>query len=263
MNKPAYPKLAIIAAIVFITCISSCSLTASANPPSKVECSYDFPNQTLTVTITHAVDNPATHFIYLVSIVKNSAHREDHTYTSQPTRDTFTYKYHIAANDSDVIGVTATCVLYGSGSAQVTVKKGATATGTSSGAPQLWPVHAALMTSGFALILAGTSFIYMKKKSWWFRAHKVVGTVGALLSVCGLSVAIYMVSAGGGAHFRVMHAYLGAATLTVVLMSPVLGVLWSKTTKPSIRTAHIWLCRTAIVLMAVTIVMGLVTAGVI
>jgi hypothetical protein len=248
--------------VLLLGWISFFCCPASANPPSKIECSYDFNSQRLTVTITHPVDNPATHYICLVSIVKNSSYYQNHTYTSQPTKDTFSYTYAITAKDGDVIDITATCILGGSRPAEVIVKKGETTTGLSAAVTPLWPVHAAFMTAGFILILAGTSTVYMKGNTWWFRAHKMIGSIGVIFSIIGLSVAIYMVSIGGGGHFRVLHAYLGAITLITILLSPILGVLWTRTKKPVIRTAHVWVCRSAILLMALTIIMGLITAGV-
>jgi hypothetical protein len=45
----------------------------------------------------------------------------DSHYTSQPTKDTFTYTYPITAKPGDVLAANATCSLFGSGTGTLTV----------------------------------------------------------------------------------------------------------------------------------------------
>ena len=60
--------------------------------------------------------------------------------------------------------------------------------------PPLWPYHALLVTTGFVVMLGGMlTARYMKRKSWWLKAHKTLGISGALLIISGVIVAVYMV----------------------------------------------------------------------
>ena len=45
------------------------------------------------MTVTHVVDDPATHFVRKAEIRKNGETVISETYTGQPTADTFTYRY--------------------------------------------------------------------------------------------------------------------------------------------------------------------------
>lgn len=92
-----------------------------AHSASNLVLSYDFPNQTLNITITHVVADPNTHYISVTAILKNSAPFDTILNTSQPTADTFVYRHPVPAVDGDVLQVTVTCVAFGSLTDQITV----------------------------------------------------------------------------------------------------------------------------------------------
>ena len=126
------------------------------------------------------------------------------------------------------------------------------------------PFHIAFMSLGFISMMAGLTVArYFKTKRWWLKAHKPLGIAGAASSALGLVTGGIMVQLGGGGHFRVPHAFLGALTLLLVLDMPFLGnfIFKYKGDKKKVKTVHRWLGRTAIMLMAITILSGLVTAG--
>jgi hypothetical protein len=76
--------------------------------------SYHEISRTLTVTITHQVPNPQTHYIREVLVTINGKTVNDTFYTSQPDPYTITYTYPIDTKTTDEIAVTASCVLSGS-----------------------------------------------------------------------------------------------------------------------------------------------------
>ncbi|MDD5503213.1 MAG: hypothetical protein PHH26_07100 [Candidatus Thermoplasmatota archaeon] len=132
--------------------------------------------------------------------------------------------------------------------------------------PQIWPYHAALMISGLSLMAAGAILATkrFRKNRWWLKTHKTLGPTGAIVSAVGLFVAIYMVSASGAGHFRVPHAFLGAAALAFAFATPILGYArFRYLNKPKIRTVHVWFGRIAIILMAANVISGLILAGVV
>lgn len=95
--------------------------TIEAHAASDLVLSYDFPNQTLNMTVTHFVSDPNTHYIAEAVILKNSVLFATIPYTSHPNGDTFKYTHPVPAVDGDVLHVTVTCNAFGSLSDQITV----------------------------------------------------------------------------------------------------------------------------------------------
>jgi hypothetical protein len=95
--------------------------TIKAHSASDLVLSYDFPNQTLNITVTHFVGDPNTHYIAETTILKNSVLFDTIVNTSQPTTDTFVYGHPVPAADGDILQVTVTCNAFGSLTDQITV----------------------------------------------------------------------------------------------------------------------------------------------
>jgi hypothetical protein len=128
----------------------------------------------------------------------------------------------------------------------------------------LLPIHLTLMSFGFLSMMAGLTIArYFKTRRWWLKVHKPLGVIGASASALGLATGAVMVQVGGGLHFRVPHTVLGAATFLLALGMPFLGsfIFKYKGDKKKVKAAHRWLGRTAIMLMAIAILSGLVAAG--
>lgn len=85
----------------------------AAHPPADIVMSYDPGAEKLTVTVTHVVDDPQTHFVKKVQVRKNGLVISDPDYKSQPTKDTFTYTYDVKAGSGDTFRVIATCSIAG------------------------------------------------------------------------------------------------------------------------------------------------------
>jgi hypothetical protein len=89
-------------------------LPVSANPPSDISLNYDKATDQLSVTITHPIDDPTTHYIRNVKVTVNGRVAIDNDYKNQPAKDAFTYTYPVQVNPGDEVRVTATCNLVGS-----------------------------------------------------------------------------------------------------------------------------------------------------
>jgi hypothetical protein len=241
---------------------SALSAPAHANPPSAVQISFDKATGELSVTITHDSENVNTHYIYKVDIKKNGAAINTSMYTSQPDPHQFTYKYNVSAGNGDNLEVTASCVVFGSLTVKYDVSTGKTST-VGFSAYSLWPYHAAMMVSGVILSALAVSAIYMKKRPWWFKGHKVLGATGGSLMVAGVLTAAYMIAASGGTQFRVPHAWMGLTIILMVLVSLSLGMafVYSNRLKKKVRMPHLWLGRTIAVLEIVEILLGLILVG--
>jgi hypothetical protein len=128
----------------------------------------------------------------------------------------------------------------------------------------LLPVHAGLMSLGFLLSLVGTVFPrYLKRRKWWLQAHLVISGLGAGLGVAGAGVAVQMVAASGRHHLRAPHALSGTLTVVLGLAAPILGrVMFEGRGKlRPYRSVHRWIGRAALLVMAGTILLGLLRAG--
>jgi cytochrome b561 len=232
-----------------------------AHPPSDILLDYDLDSQTLQVTLVHTVSDPVTHYVHRIQISLQGT-VTTYEYESQPTDSRFTYQFVLPASPGDTVEVKADCNLSGSISGLLIIGGPMTVRSV----PELWPFHAALMVSGlFLAILAANSAARRTPKTSWLRIHKVVGIVGVILVVCGLSLAFYMVSATGGPHFKVYHAHLGIVTLIFTVLTPAVGIISLKRRPPSpgIRKAHIWISRITLVLLIVTLTSGMIQAGLI
>ncbi len=120
----------------------------------------------------------------------------------------------------------------------------------------------AFLTMVSAIVIAR----YFKTKKWWLKAHRILNIIAVAFAVAGFVFAFFMVSSTGGPHIRVPHAALGIATLVLLLVMPFLGSAIFKTKDkkaiPKLKKVHRYLGRIAALLMAATIVAGLVLAGI-
>jgi hypothetical protein len=106
-HRPHFPAGAILALALGV-CLFI--IPAAAHPPTDMKISFDPVTAKISVTITHPVDDPATHYLSRVQVRLNGDVISDPDYKSQPARDTFTLTDDVNANPGDEIWVTATCV---------------------------------------------------------------------------------------------------------------------------------------------------------
>ena len=127
-------------------------------------------------------------------------------------------------------------------------------------------LHAGFMITGLALMTAGVFIArLMRKKPWWLRSHRAMGTCGALSIALGFSTAVYMVAASGDEHFEVLHAWAGAVIILAAMATPILGQLQFtlKNRRTEIRYVHRWAGALTLILIPLNMISGLVLAGVI
>jgi hypothetical protein len=152
----------LLTAIIALVAVSGLVIIpAAATPPSDVILSYNELSSELSVTITHPTADPATHYIREVVITVNGKTITDASYTSQPSKDTFTRTYHVQAKPGDDIEVTATCNIVGSKSSHLYVTSTAAATTTASG-PAV-PVTQK-SAAGLAPVLGAAAVFLIRKK---------------------------------------------------------------------------------------------------
>ena len=87
---------------------------APAHSPSDMQLAFDQGNRILSVTITHTVADPSTHYIKRVLVTTGGSPLSDTAYTSQPSPQTFTYTYLVPEGVNGDIQVRAECSILGS-----------------------------------------------------------------------------------------------------------------------------------------------------
>jgi len=107
--------------IFLIFLITMTTLNTKAHTPSNMSLSNNSNTEILSVTITHSVIDPNSHFIESVEIKVNGSTALNQPYTSQPTSSSFTYQYDITAGDGATIQVIATCNIAGSITRTITI----------------------------------------------------------------------------------------------------------------------------------------------
>jgi len=115
-------QLLIVSLMLFGVCFMY-PQTSLANAPQDVKLSYDSQSQMLTVTITHKSPFPSLHYIKNVEIKKNGNSVSAGKYENQPDQATFSYSYKIPATTGEKLEARASCSLYGSRTANLTVEK--------------------------------------------------------------------------------------------------------------------------------------------
>jgi hypothetical protein len=101
---------------IILIALAALSGYAMAHNPADVTVSYDENSGDLTVTITHLVDDPTTHYIKQVTVMQGSTVLIDKSYTSQPDKSSLTYHYSLPQlkGGNGEIKVNAVCNLIGS-----------------------------------------------------------------------------------------------------------------------------------------------------
>jgi len=254
--REKYPVYLVILLLVIPALLIS---PVAAHPPSALNLTYTSSTSELSVTITHAVRDPADHYIDPVEIRSGAAILILANYTSQPTTGTFTYLYTVPAKSGDLLEVNATCNKGGSLTETILVPAGGAAA-TRSGIPPVLLLHMGLMTAGFVCIVT-SAYIARFQRKWtpWFRMHKLLSHIGSAFIVAGLGVAVYMVGASGGPHFRSLHGIIGGgfALALVIVLTMGIGRAYVKHNKPLLRTLHIFMGYLTLALMVINLLLGL------
>jgi uncharacterized membrane protein YidH (DUF202 family) len=130
----------------------------------------------------------------------------------------------------------------------------------------LFYLHAGAMGAGFLFMAAGAGIArFHRQQRWWLKAHKAFGMTGSFVMLLGLVAAFLMVDQNGSGHIRVPHAWGGLAMILLAFITPVLGQLQFKIREKAkqLREKHRWSGRITLIAGLITILSGLLAAGII
>jgi cytochrome b561 len=125
----------------------------------------------------------------------------------------------------------------------------------------LWRIHAILMGAAFAAMLTG--FIIARagrKKKWWFKVHRGLGSGGASGALAALAMAVLMISLTHGFHFGNAHTIVGIIAMVFITLTFILPALFRRVKKEAklpLRRIHKASGVLSLGLMAASIVLGL------
>ncbi len=230
------------------------------HPPSSMTVSYDQKAGEIVVEYTHLVSSPA-HFLNYTEIRRNGDIYLTENYSSQPTDDSFIYRYEVAAEAGDTFEITVDCSFGGSGTRELVIDSDE----SPDGGLELWILHAITTGFAFGLGMASVVMIYLKGHRWWFKAHKYFAYAQSIAVIAGLVIGIYMVEEWGSGHIRVPHSYVGLAATVAVIANLILGEIVTRVRKAkmALRKIHIYVGWVALALLAWATYWGLTQAGII
>jgi hypothetical protein len=258
----ALRKYCILLTILFMALTG----VASAHPPATLQLSYSEQTGEVLLTVTHLVEDPATHFIRQAEVRKNGVTVISEKYTSQPSLGTFTNRYPVPLNPGDEVVATAECNIGGSATARF-IMPGQTGTiPTEPGTTPLWVYHAILMVTGILCILiAGLLPVFGKGISGWYYLHIITAIAGSILVIPSLILVFRVPYLSTSPSAFAVHVVLGLLLLLSLLAAILLALIRSRAgpRKATVRRAHIWLGRAFIVLVVINILIGLVAVGII
>ncbi len=107
-------RLTALGAVSLIIALCLFVVPAGAHSPAGMSLAYNETAGEFVVTITHQVDDPATHYVREVQVSVDGQTVKTIPYTSQPSATTFAYSYPLQVQAGNSVKVDASCIQGGS-----------------------------------------------------------------------------------------------------------------------------------------------------
>jgi hypothetical protein len=108
-RKPGRQRKSPAAVLLIVFTVSLLAAPAAAHSPTGMDISFDPVTAKISVSVTHPVDDPATHYLKTIRVKLNGDVISDPDYKSQPDKVTVTHTYDVNAHAGDTIDVTVIC----------------------------------------------------------------------------------------------------------------------------------------------------------
>ena len=269
MRRPAFAMA--LTSIILLLLLAS-SLPVSAHQPEAMTIIYNDRMDILTVSINHDVKDRTTHYVDRIEIYIGATQVIERTFNEQP-RDSYNERFTLRTDPDDEVRVVAYCKLEGQIEREMTIGSGITASGDQADwIGTMVYVHAGLQIGGLVLALINVPKGLHFYKAWKTktkptgkrRRHARIG-----MSVVG----IWAIGAVGGLWIVYMTSgdYLGSPHGWMAMSAFVAALFTAYSASTSFRKAgfamrmqtHILLALLTITLGVVTILAGMLTAGII
>ncbi len=255
---------------VLMFLVLATSMSATAHPPEEMTIIYNDRQDVLTVSINHDVKDRTTHYICKIEVWIGSSQVMERSYDEQP-RAKFIERFTLRAEEGDDVTVKACCNIEGCLERTMTIGAGITAEGDQSDLlDTMLYVHAAIQVLGLVMALAaipGGMHFYRAwktktKPTGKRRRHIRMGWTVVGLWVLGALGGMWIVYMTSGDYLGSIHGWMAFATLTAALFTAYSASTTFRKAGYGMRMhTHIPLAILTIVLGAVTILGGMMTAG--
>jgi uncharacterized membrane protein YozB (DUF420 family) len=248
------------------------AVPAAAHPPEEMTIIFNDRMGILTVSINHDVKDRTTHYIEMIEVWIGNSQVVERTFTEQ-SRDSFNERFTLNVNEGDEVTVKACCNIEGCIEETMTIGPGITAEGEKADLiGNMVYVHAGLQVMGLVLALVaipGGMHFYRAwrtktKPTGKRRRHIRIGwTVVALwgLGALGGMWIVYMTS---GDYLGSPHGWMAFATFAASAFAAYSASTNFRKAGYGMRMqTHVPLALLTIALGVVTILGGMLTAGVI
>jgi uncharacterized membrane protein YozB (DUF420 family) len=260
-----------VAAFLLLTLVAT-SLPAAAHPPEKVTLIYNDRLDILTVSIKHDVKDGTAHLIEMIQVYMNDALVIERTYEEQE-RDSYNERFSLVAEEGDHIKVHLCCNIEGCVEREMTVGPGITVEGDDASRLQnVIYMHAGMQIAALALALVAIPGGMGFYRAWKTktrptgrrRRHIRIGEGAIILWALGSLGGMYIVYMTSGDYLGSPHGWMAMATFAAALFT---GYSASPRFRPAgygkRMTTHMPLAMLTMVLGVVTILGGMMFAGVI
>ena len=246
------------------------SVPAAAHPPGEMTVIYNERVEVLTVSIYHDVKDKVAHRVEMIEIHLNNALIIERPIAEQP-RDRFNERFSLRATDGDVIRVKACCNLEGCVERTLEVGNGISIEGDAADTIDMMiKGHAAIQIISLVLALVAIPGGMHFYRAWRTRtkptrkrrAHARLGMGAAIGWGVGALGGMWIVYMTSGDYIGSPHGWLAIATFVSAGFA-------AYSANPRFRKAgyavrmqtHVPLAVLTLVMAVITIICGMLTAG--
>jgi hypothetical protein len=119
----------------------------------------------------------------------------------------------------------------------------------------LFYIHVVFMAATLIIVIYASTIAYRKKQGW-FVLHRKMALSGVVTALIAATAEITLKTVMHYPHFQSPHAIGGLITVTLLIITPLTGVLIAKA-PAKLRPIHITLGRVTLIAVIATALMGI------
>jgi hypothetical protein len=107
--------------------------------------------------------------------------------------------------------------------------------------------------------------VFFRRSRYWLKIHQYFNSLAGILLSAGVLMAAVMITGNQGEHLHGNHPVAGGITLILTAFTLILGFYQFRAGihLQKVRTLHRWLGRLTLLSLVITLILGLVHAGII
>jgi len=127
-------------------------------------------------------------------------------------------------------------------------------------------LHKIFVFAGTLGLMIGVCFaIFLRRKTYWLKVHKRCNSIAVVLLLAGILMAAAMIFQQSGEHFRGYHPAAGISAFILALTALGFGryQFLAGSRKETIRTVHRFIGWITLLMLGLSVLTGLILAGII